>query len=105
MVKDDSIEAVFLATDAPSHARHAMLCMNHGKHAASAIPAVWGSLEDAEALYETVTRTGLAYMMFETSVYQEDCYAMRQAYRAGAFGKLIYSEGQYYHYFPKPYPS
>ena len=105
MVKDDSIEAVFLGTDAPSHARHAMLCMNHGKHAASAVPAVWGSLEDAEALYETVTRTGLTYMMFETSVYREDCYAMRQAYRAGAFGKLIYSEGQYYHYVPKPFPS
>ena len=102
MVTDNNIEAIFLATDAPSHARHAMLCLNHGKHVACAVPAVWGSLEEADALYETVQRSGLSYMMFETSAYRPDCYAMRQAYQTGVFGKLIYSEGQYYHYFPEP---
>jgi hypothetical protein len=30
MVKDDRIEAIFLATDAPSHARHAILVLEHG---------------------------------------------------------------------------
>jgi predicted dehydrogenase len=102
MVKDRSLEAIFLATDAPSHARHAILCLNSGKHVACAVPAVWGSLDDADELYETVKKSGLTYMMFETSAYRPDCHAMRQAYRAGAFGKLIYSEGQYYHYFAKP---
>ncbi len=105
MVKDDSIEAIFLATDAPSHARHAMLCMERGKHVACAVPAVFGSLADAEKLYETVKKTGRKYMMFETSAYRADNYAMRTAYRAGAFGKLIYSEGQYYHYFATPLAS
>ncbi|MCA9262426.1 MAG: Gfo/Idh/MocA family oxidoreductase [Planctomycetales bacterium] len=105
MVKDDSLEAIFIATDAPSHARHAMLCLDHGKHVASAVPAVYGSLEDAHRLYDKVKETGLNYMMFETSAYQADCYAMRQAYRAGAFGRIIYSEGQYYHYFPEPLDS
>jgi len=102
MVKDKSIEAIFLATDAPSHARHAMLCLAHGKHVACAVPAVWGSLEDADKLFAAVKKTGLTYMMFETSAYRPDCYAMRQAYRAGVLGRLIYSEGQYYHYFPRP---
>jgi predicted dehydrogenase len=37
-------------------------------------------------------------MMFETSCYHEDLYAMREIYRAGGFGKLVYSEGEYYHY-------
>jgi len=37
MVKDDSIEAIFCATDAPAHAKHAVLCMEHGKHVASII--------------------------------------------------------------------
>ncbi len=102
MVLDDSLEAIFLATDAPSHARHAILCMDHGKHPASAVPAVFGSLEDAEKLYEKVRKTGLKYMLLETSAYRPDCYAMRQAYRAGLFGRLIYSEGQYYHWHSKP---
>ena len=46
MVKDDSIEAIFLATDAPSHARHAILTLEHGKHVACAVPAVFGAKND-----------------------------------------------------------
>jgi len=98
MVKDDSLEAIFCATDAPSHARHAILVLEHGKHVASAVPAVYGSLEDADKLFEAVKRSGLKYMMFETSCFRADCYAMRQVYQAGGFGRLIYSEGEYYHY-------
>ena len=98
LVKDDSLEAVFVATDAPSHARHCMEVLNHGKHVACAVPAAYGSLEDADNLYETVKKTGLKYMMFETSCYRANCYAMRQIYQAGGFGRLVYSEGEYYHY-------
>jgi predicted dehydrogenase len=98
LVKDDSIEAVFCATDAPSHARHCMEVLRHGKHAACAVPATHGSLEDAEKLYETVKSTGLKYMMFETSYFHQDVHAMREIFQAGGFGKIIYSEGEYYHY-------
>lgn len=98
MVKDDTIEAMFIATDAPSHARHAILAMKHGKHVAVAVPAVFGSLEEADELLETVKTTGRKYMMFETSCFHEDLHAMRQIYRAGGFGKLVYAEGEYYHY-------
>ena len=98
LVKDDQIEAVFVATDAPSHARHAIEVLKHGKHVASAVPAVFGSLEDADRLFEAVKRSGLKYMMFETSCYHADLYAMRQIYNADGFGKLVYSEGEYFHY-------
>jgi predicted dehydrogenase len=105
MVKDDSLEAVFLATDAPSHPRHCIEVLMHGKDVASAVPAVFGSIDDAHRLYETVKSSGKKYMMFETSAFHEDCHAMRQIYRAGGFGKLVYSEGEYYHYCPTPIPS
>ncbi len=105
MLKDDSIEAVFIATDAPSHARHCVDILKHGKHAATAVPAVFGSLEDADKLLEAVKSSGRKCMMFETSAFHEDCYAMRQIYRAGGFGKLIYTEGEYFHYMPAPIPS
>jgi predicted dehydrogenase len=98
LVKDDRIEAVFCATDAPSHARHCMEVLRHGKHVACAVPAVHGSLEDAEKLFETVKSTGQKYMMFETSYFHEDLHAMRKIYEAGGFGRLVYSEGEYYHY-------
>jgi predicted dehydrogenase len=106
LVKDDKIEAVFVATDAPSHARHVIEVLKHGKHAASAVPACFGSLEEGEQLYEAVKATsGLKYMMFETSCFHEDLHAMRQIYRAGGFGKLVYAEGEYYHYMPEPIDS
>jgi predicted dehydrogenase len=105
LVKDDTIEAVFLATDAPSHARHCIDVLKHGKHVATAVPAVFGSLEDADKLFEAVKTSGLNYMMFETSCFHDDLYAMRQVYRSGGLGKLIYSEGEYFHYAPGHSPS
>lgn len=99
MVKDDSIEAIFCATDAPSHAEHCILALNHGKHVATAVPAVFGSVEDAYKVFETVKKTGLNYMMFETSAFHDNLYAMRELYKAGKLGKIVYSEGEYYHFF------
>ncbi len=98
LVKDDSLEAVFVATDAPSHFKHCIEVLKHGKHVACAVPAVYGSLEDAERLFEAVKQSGLKYMMYETSIYRENLYAMRQIYKAGGFGKVVYTEGEYWHY-------
>lgn len=105
LVKDDKIEAVFVATDAPSHARHCIEVLRHGKHVACAVPAVWGSLEDAENLFQAVKSSGRKYMMFETSAYHENLHAMRQIYRAGGFGQVVYSEGEYFHYMEQPIDS
>ncbi len=105
MIKDDTIEAVFVATDAPSHPRHCIDVMKHGKHVACAVPAAFGSVEEADALYNAVKETGLTYMMFETSSFHNDAYAMRQIYNAGGFGKLVYCEGEYNHYMETPIDS
>jgi len=102
LVADDSLEAIFVATDAPSHARLAIAALEAGKHVASAVPAVFGSLEDADALFAAVKTTGLKYMMFETSYFHDDLYCMREMYRAGALGKVVYAEGEYWHYFGTP---
>ncbi len=105
LVKDDRIEAVFVATDAPSHARHCIEVLKHGKHVASAVPAVFGSLEEADQLLAAVRGSGRKYMMFETSCFHEDLSAMRQIYKAGGFGQIVYSEGEYYHYMEQPIDS
>jgi len=102
MLEDDNIEAVFIATDAPSHARLAIAALKRGKHVAAAVPAVYGNLEDADRLFEAVKKSGKKYMMFETSYYHADLYAARQLYLAEAIGKIIYSEGEYFHYFGTP---
>ena len=105
LIKDDSIEAVFVATDAPSHCDHCIKVLESGKHVASAVPAVFGNLEDADRLYEAVKKSGLIYEMFETSSFHDAVYASRKIYQAGLFGKMIYTEGEYYHYFGTPIDS
>lgn len=101
MVKDDSIEAIFVATDAPSHARHCIEVLNHGKHVATAVPAFYGDIEDAGRLLECVRKNrGLVFAMFETSVFHDDLYAMEKLYAAGVFGNIVYAEGEYCHPHP-----
>lgn len=98
MVKDDKIEAIFVATDAPSHARHCIEVLNHGKHVCTAVPAFRGDIDDAEKLLECAKKNaGLVYAMFETSVFHDDLYAMEKLYAANVFGRIVFSEGEYCH--------
>jgi hypothetical protein len=63
------------------------------------VPAVFGfeAEGEAEELFNAVKTSGMKYMMNETSTFHADLYAKRKQYQAGALGKLIYSEGEYYH--------
>jgi predicted dehydrogenase len=105
--KDREIEAVFIATDAPSHARLCIAGLKRGLHVASAVPAVFGEeqLELAGELLAAAKRSQKVYALYETSSFHEDNYAMHQIYKAGGFGKLVYSEGEYYHYMQTPIDS
>jgi len=84
-------------TDAPSHGRHCVAVMNHGKHVISAVPAAM-TLEDCQKLKEAKQRTALKYMMAETSYYHAAVIASRHVYQSGARGDLLYTEGHYYHH-------
>ncbi len=97
LILDPKIDAVAVFTDAPSHGRHCVEVMNQGKHCVSAVPAAF-TLEDIERLKESKEKTGLRYMMAESSSYHADLYAMKLIYEHGGFGKIVYSEGEYYHY-------
>ena len=99
MIKDREIEAVFIATDAPSHARLAIMALQHGKHVCSAVPAVFGfeAGDEAQKLHEVVRASGMKYMMNETSTFHAALYAKRKQHKAGALGRILYSEGEYWH--------
>jgi predicted dehydrogenase len=96
LVLDPAIDAVALFTEAPNHARHVLLCMDNGKHVISAVPACC-SLDEAAAMKEKKEKTGLTYMMAETSYYRGQCITARRLFRDGAFGEMVYCEAEYYH--------
>jgi len=96
LVLDPRVEAVAVFTEAPNHARHVLECFRHGKHVISAVPACC-SLEEAAAMKEAKEKTGLRYMMAETSYYRAPCILARGLWREGRFGDFLYSEVEYYH--------
>lgn len=97
LVLDPKVEAVAVFTGAPDHARHVVEVMKHGKHVISAVPACL-ALEEAQLLKETKERTGLVYMMAETSYYRAPCIFARELWKQGKFGAFLYSEVEYYHH-------
>ena len=97
LVLDPKIEAVGVFTGAPDHARHVLECMKHGKHVISAVPACL-TLEEAQAMKEMKERTGLEYMMAETSYYRAPCIFARELWKEGRFGNFLYCEVEYYHH-------
>ena len=96
LILDPRIEAVAVFTGAPDHARHVLACFEHGKHVISAVPACL-TLEEAQQLKEAKERTGLVYMMAETSYYRAPCIFARELARQEKFGAFLYSEVEYYH--------
>jgi predicted dehydrogenase len=89
MIHDKDIEAIGIYTGAADHARHVQMVI-------SAVPACM-SLEEAAEMKTLKEKTGLKYMMAETSYYRQHCIAARKLYEDKKFGELFYSEVEYYH--------
>jgi len=96
LLKDSQVDAIALFTPAPMHAQHTVEALNAGKHVLCAVPAGL-SLEECAMVKDAVQRTGLTYMMAETSIYRQDTISAKQFYRDGQFGNLIAAEAEYHH--------
>lgn len=96
LIKDPAVDAVGVFTGAPDHYRHAVACLNAGKHVVSAVPAGM-TVEECEGLLDVVNRTGLHYMMAETSYYHQSVITARQWYNEGKFGRIFHCESEYFH--------
>jgi predicted dehydrogenase len=96
MLKDPAVDAVAIWTAAPDHARHVLDVLNAGKHAISAVPAAM-TLEDCQQLVDTVKRTGLNYMLAETSCFHSATMSARRMRMEGQFGEIYYTQGEYLH--------
>lgn len=92
----DTFDAVAIFSGAPHHAAHVVMCMDAGKHVVSACP-LGVTLDECRMVKEAKEKTGLKYMMHESSYYRQQCIATRDAYEAGELGRLFYSEVEYYH--------
>ena len=94
--KARDIDAVAVFSGALDHAKHVKLCMEKGWHVVSACPACF-TVEEAAMLKELKERTGLKYMMAESSYYNQAHIHARNLYNEGVLGEVFFSESEYYH--------
>jgi predicted dehydrogenase len=90
------VDAVAIFTQRWTHAPLVLAALEAGKHVYSAVPMAT-ELTDIDEIVSAVKRTGLIYMMGETSYYNPATVFIRQKIREGALGQVFYSEGDYVH--------
>jgi predicted dehydrogenase len=96
LLKDRQVEAVALFTPAPDHAGHVLEVLQAGKHVMSAVPAAM-TVEECGRMVQAVKKTGLTYMMAETSYYQQLTISARKFQQDRAFGRIYACESEYHH--------
>lgn len=96
LLKDPKVEAVFIATPAPDHAKHVIASLQAGKHVLCAVPAAM-SLSECNDIRSVVQRTGLTYMMAETSMYRQGMISVKKLYKEGQFGEIFSAAAEYNH--------
>ncbi|UKS23826.1 Gfo/Idh/MocA family oxidoreductase [Paenibacillus sp. HWE-109] len=96
MLQDQTIEAIYIASPMPFHARQSVEALLAGKHVLSEVPA-FQTLDEAWELVETVQRTGLCYMMAENYCFSRAVLTVGHLINQGCLGEITYMEGGYLH--------
>jgi len=90
------VDSVAIMTQRWSHGELALKALEAGKNVYSAVPMAI-SAEEIAAIVAKVEKTGLIYMMGETSYYNPAVIYARARIAEGAFGRVFYSESDYVH--------
>ncbi|MHC4712758.1 MAG: Gfo/Idh/MocA family protein [Planctomycetota bacterium] len=96
------LDALVIITQPWLHAEQAVRAMEAGKHVYSAVPVVMlpdgdEILDWCNRIVETSRRTGMRYMLGETTYYRPETMFCRRRAAEGAFGGFVFAEGEYFH--------
>lgn len=97
-----NLDALAIFTQRWLHAPQCIQAMEAGKHVYSAVPVISTPdgdeiLDWCDKLVDTCRRTGMHYMLGETTYYRPQAMYCRRRAREGAFGDFVHSEGDYLH--------
>lgn len=90
------MDAVVLANYANEHVPFGIRLMESGRHIMTEC-LTCATMKEAVELIETVERTGVIYTYAENYCYTPVRWEMRERYRRGDIGELMYAEGEYVH--------
>ncbi|HYU86981.1 MAG TPA: Gfo/Idh/MocA family oxidoreductase [Kribbellaceae bacterium] len=90
------VDAVAVFTQRWLHGEMVIQALRAGKHVYSTVPMAIEP-DHIATIIELVERTGLTYMMGETSHYYPSSVFCRDKLAKGEFGRVFYAEGDYLH--------
>lgn len=87
VLADPLVDVVHINTPLQLHADQVVAALEAGKHVGCTIPMAT-SVEDCRRIVEAQQRTGLTYMMMETTLFTREFLWVQELYRAGKMGRL-----------------
>ena len=96
MCQNPNIDLIYITTPWAFHTPMAVYAMEHGKHAASEVPAAI-TIEECWQLVETSEKTKKHCMMLENCCYDFFELLTLNMARQGLFGEILHGEGAYIH--------
>ncbi|NBY24685.1 MAG: gfo/Idh/MocA family oxidoreductase [Chitinophagaceae bacterium] len=96
LCESNDVDLIYTCTPWPLHTPIAVYAMNHGKHAATEVPAAL-TLDQCWQLVETSERTRKHCMMLENCCYDFFELLTLNMIRQGLFGEIVHAEGAYIH--------
>ncbi len=101
---EHDMDAVVCANYAHEHAKFGIRLLRSGRHIMTECLTV-ANMAEAVELIEAVEETGKVYTYAENYCYTPVRWEMRNIYRSGALGELMYAEGEYLHDCSSIWPS
>jgi hypothetical protein len=96
MCENPDIDLIYITTPWSLHTPIAVYAMEHGKHAATEVPAA-KTIDECWQLVETSERTRKHCMMLENCCYDFFELLTLNMARQGFFGEIVHGEGAYLH--------
>jgi len=92
---DPEVDAVHINSPIPDHGWMSLAALRAGKHVACTVPMTT-TKQECRKIVEAANRTGLRYMMMETTVYAREFLYIKQLYSSGELGKLQFLQATHH---------
>ena len=95
VLEDRSVDAIHIVSPIPRHEVQVLQTLETGKHCACTVP-MGITLEGLKKIVRLVNKTGMNYMMMETSVYTYHFFHVMGMLERGEFGNIQFLRGAHY---------
>lgn len=94
VLADPDVDFVHINSPIPEHAPQSIAALKAGKHVMCTVPMAT-TLEECHEIVRLVRKTGLTYMMAETTVYSREFLFIKELYDKGELGRIQFMQASH----------